>query len=90
MPTRLFIKDEYVTPEEYLKILEWHFKNLPVDYLFMPMTAFIGCDKDKNEMMIANTGKKTLEENIYLNKDCLPYHENFTIKTIKRDKAKAN
>ncbi|MBL4862293.1 MAG: hypothetical protein JKY09_04680 [Crocinitomicaceae bacterium] len=90
MVTQLIFKDQYVTPEELIETLKLHFDSLPCDQLYLPIVAFTSCDKDKNETVVYNGKKKEVAEILSVSFKQKSYDKCFTIKTIKRDKSKAN
>jgi hypothetical protein len=57
MPTRLVLKEQYITPDEYLELLTIHFKSLPSDQLYLPVLTFTSCDKDNNETVYSMVRK---------------------------------
>lgn len=90
MPTRLIFKKQYVTPEEFIDALELHFKSLPADQLYLPVIEYTSCDKDKNETVVFNGKKNVVATNLRIPPDNRKYDKCFSMKTIKRDKSKAN
>lgn len=90
MPTRLVLKEEYITPDEYLELLKLHFETLPSDQLYLPILTFTSCDKEKNETVVFNGKKKSVAEILAISPKQKVYDKCFSMKTIKRDIAKAN
>ncbi|GAB1257283.1 hypothetical protein NBRC116494_17850 [Aurantivibrio plasticivorans] len=90
MPTKLFFKEEYLTPDELLELLTNHFEQMPTDLLFRPQIDFISCDKNLNETVIVNEASKRILDGLQLTKEQKIYHKNIQTKTIIRDKSKAN
>ena len=90
MPTRLIIKEDYVSPKEFLEALKLHFDTLKTDQLYLPVVAFTSCDKDKNETVVFNNKKNEIAEILAISSKQETYDKCFSMKTIKRDKTKAN
>ena len=90
MPTRLILKEQYITPDEYLELLTIHFKSLPSDQLYLPVLTFTSCDKDKNETVVFNGKKDEVAQILAISPKQKVYDKCFSMKTIKRDKSKAN
>ena len=90
MPTRLVLKEQYITPDEYLELLTIHFKSLPSDQLYLPVLTFTSCDKDKNETVVFNGKIGKVTELLVASKHNKIYNKCLKMKTIKRDKSKAN
>ncbi len=90
MVTQLIFKDQYVTPEELLETLKLHFDTLPCDQLYLPIVAFTSCDKDKNETVVYNGKNMKIAEILSVSPKQKTYDKCFSMKTIKRDKSKAN
>lgn len=90
MPTKLFTKEQYLTPDELIDLLRNHFEQLPADKLFMPMVAYTSCDKDNRETVIVNTKTHKITDGLQMTKEQRKYADCFTMKTIIRDKSKVN
>jgi len=90
MPTRIVLKEKYITPDEYLELLKIHFEALPCDQLFIPELIFTSCDKDKNETVVFNRKKEAIAEILAISPTQKTYDKCFSMQTIKRDKSKAN
>lgn len=90
MPTKLFTKEQYLTPDELIDLLQNHFEQLPADKLFMPMIAYTSCDEEHRETVIFNEKSKQITHGLRMSKEQLKYADSFGMKTIVRDKSKVN
>ncbi len=90
MPTKLFTKEQYLTPEEFIDLLKNHFEQLPADKLFMPMVAYTSCDKENRETVIFHKKSNTITHGLRMSKEKRKYADDFCMRTIVRDKSKVN
>lgn len=90
MPTKLFTEEKYITPDEFIDFLQNHFDQLPADKLFMPMVAYTSCDSQNRETVIVNTKTRRVLAGICMTLKNKKYGDFLRMKTIVRDKSKAN
>ena len=92
MPTKLFIKEQYLTPDEFIDLLRNHFEQLPTEKLFCPVVQFTSCDANNNETILFSKTHKKGVANVKLDPFPKPhdYDGDLCLKTIVRDKAKTN
>lgn len=89
MPTKLFTKEQHVTPEEFIDLLKNHFEQLPTDKLYRPILIYTSCDKDNQETVIFNTRTNHTLAGLQMS-GRKKYADCFRMKTIVRDKQKMN
>ncbi len=92
MPTKLAMPNEYVTPDEFIELLRHHFEQVPTEKLYYPVVQFTSCDAHNNETVLYSRKHRKGVGSIKL--DPLPnphdYDGDLILKTIVRDKSKAN